>query len=72
MSNTEEVSEPAAVIDAERLDALIARERGQYAAAHRRSQRAFADSGRHLLGGVPMTFSKISWLRPRKLPQWDQ
>jgi glutamate-1-semialdehyde 2,1-aminomutase len=59
MSNTGQVSDPAAVIDRERLAVLIARERGQYAAAHPRSQRAFAESGRHLLGGVPMTWMRM-------------
>ena len=48
-----------AVIDASRLGALIARERGQYAAAHPQSLRAFGQAGEHLLGGVPMTWMRM-------------
>jgi glutamate-1-semialdehyde 2,1-aminomutase len=59
MSDTGQVSDPAAVIDAERLGVLIARERSQFAAAHPRSRSAFAQSGRHLLGGVPMTWMRM-------------
>ncbi len=59
MSHSEQVSDGTAVIDTERLGVLIARERGQYAAAHPQSRRAFADAGQHLLGGVPMTWMRM-------------
>jgi glutamate-1-semialdehyde 2,1-aminomutase len=46
-------------VNRERLAALIARERADYAAGFPRSQAAFADAGRHLLGGVPMTWMRM-------------
>src|SRR6266567_3148118 len=51
-------SGPAAV-DAGRLAALAARERGRYATGHRQSERAFGQAGEHLLGGVPMTWMRM-------------
>ena len=61
MSERQQVSNDArrAVIDRERLGVLIARERGQYAAAHPQSRRAFAEAGQHLLGNVPMTWMRM-------------
>jgi glutamate-1-semialdehyde 2,1-aminomutase len=47
---------PAAVIDADRVAGLIARERAAYAERHPSSRAAFAAAGANLLGGVPMTW----------------
>lgn len=41
-----------------KLESLVARERAAYAAANPRSAAAFA-AGRHLLGGVPMTWMRM-------------
>jgi len=49
----------AAPIDRERLAELTARERAQYAVSHPASMRAFEAAGRHLLGGVPMTWMRM-------------
>ena len=43
----------------ERLAALVKRERESYAANFPRSRAAFAGAGRHLLGGVPMTWMRM-------------
>jgi glutamate-1-semialdehyde 2,1-aminomutase len=43
-------------VDRARLDQLIARERHRFAREHRRSAELFEDSGRILLGGVPMSW----------------
>ena len=61
MGESQQVSRDSgpAVVDAGRLGALIARERGQYAAAHPESLRAFGEAGQHLLGGVPMTWMRM-------------
>jgi glutamate-1-semialdehyde 2,1-aminomutase len=48
-----------AVVDRQRLHGLIERERTRYRAAHAASQRAFAQAGEHLLGGVPMTWMRM-------------
>jgi glutamate-1-semialdehyde 2,1-aminomutase len=48
-----------AVVDRQRLQDLIGRERARYALAHSASQRAFARAGEHLLGGVPMTWMRM-------------
>ena len=48
-----------AVVDRQRLHGLIERERARYRAAHGASQRAFAQAGEHLLGGVPMTWMRM-------------
>ena len=50
---------PVTAIDRERLAALVNRERESYAASFPRSRAAFADAGRHLLGGVPMTWMRM-------------
>ncbi|HYK33193.1 MAG TPA: transaminase [Streptosporangiaceae bacterium] len=49
----------AAPIDRARLAELTARERAQYAVGHPASMRAFEAAGRHLLGGVPMTWMRM-------------
>ena len=43
-------------VDRARLDQLIARERDRFAREHRRSAALFAETGRTLLGGVPMSW----------------
>jgi len=48
-----------AVVDRQRLQDLIGRERARYALAHGASQRAFSQAGEHLLGGVPMTWMRM-------------
>jgi glutamate-1-semialdehyde 2,1-aminomutase len=47
------------VINKERLAALVRRERETYAANFPRSKAAFESAGRHLLGGVPMTWMRM-------------
>lgn len=49
----------AASIDRARLAELASRERAQYAVSHPASMRAFDAAGRHLLGGVPMTWMRM-------------
>jgi glutamate-1-semialdehyde 2,1-aminomutase len=48
-----------AIIDRDRLAALIDRERAAYRANFPRSREAFAETGNHLLGGVPMTWMRM-------------
>jgi glutamate-1-semialdehyde 2,1-aminomutase len=48
-----------ATIDRDRLSTLIDRERAAYRASFPRSRQAFAASGPHLLGGVPMTWMRM-------------
>ena len=48
-----------AMINRARLTELTARERAQYAVGHPASMRAFEAAGRHLLGGVPMTWMRM-------------
>ena len=47
------------MINRARLAELTARERAQYAAGHPASMRAFDAAGKHLLGGVPMTWMRM-------------
>jgi glutamate-1-semialdehyde 2,1-aminomutase len=49
----------AATIDRDRLARLIDRERAAYRASFPRSREAFAATGNHLLGGVPMTWMRM-------------
>jgi len=51
-------STPAS-IDRDRLTALIDRERSAYQAGFPGSRAAFAAGGKHLLGGVPMTWMRM-------------
>jgi glutamate-1-semialdehyde 2,1-aminomutase len=44
----------------QRLQELLARERGTFADTHPRSQAAYANAKRHLLGGVPMTWMNLA------------
>jgi len=48
-----------AIIDRDRLSALIDRERAAYRAGFPASRQAFAAAGTHLLGGVPMTWMRM-------------
>ena len=48
-----------AIIDRDRLSALIDRERAAYRAGFPASRQAFAAAGPHLLGGVPMTWMRM-------------
>jgi glutamate-1-semialdehyde 2,1-aminomutase len=48
-----------AIIDRDRLAALIDRERAAYRVNFPRSRDAFAATGDHLLGGVPMTWMRM-------------
>ena len=48
-----------AIIDRDRLSALIDRERAAYRASFPASRQAFAAAGPHLLGGVPMTWMRM-------------
>jgi glutamate-1-semialdehyde 2,1-aminomutase len=48
-----------AIIDRDRLAALIGRERAAYRDRFPRSREAFAAAGNHLLGGVPMTWMRM-------------
>ncbi len=61
MGESQQVSRDSgpAGVDAVRLGDLISRERGQYAAGHPESLRAFGQAGQHLLGGVPMTWMRM-------------
>jgi len=47
-------------IDRSRLASLLERERAAYAATYPKSKAAFQGSGEHLLGGVPMTWMRMS------------
>jgi glutamate-1-semialdehyde 2,1-aminomutase len=53
------MSASLATIDHNRLTALIDRERAAYQANHPASADAFAAGGKHLLGGVPMTWMRM-------------
>ena len=48
-----------AIIDRDRLAALIDRERSSYQANFTGSRDAFSAGGHHLLGGVPMTWMRM-------------
>jgi glutamate-1-semialdehyde 2,1-aminomutase len=54
-----QVSHSYASIDRGRLSGLIERERSEYRARFPGSAKAFYASGKHLLGGVPMTWMRM-------------
>src|SRR6516164_1131285 len=53
------MSASLATIDRDRLTALIDRERAAYRANFPASADAFAAAGKHLLGGVPLTWMRM-------------
>jgi glutamate-1-semialdehyde 2,1-aminomutase len=47
-------------VDRARLNRLLAAERARFAETHPRSAAAYAEGGRHLFGGVPMTWMNMA------------
>ncbi len=47
-------------VDRARLNRLLAAERARFAKTHPRSAAAYAEGGRHLFGGVPMTWMNMA------------